>query len=208
MSDLVRICLTLWSVSVWLCLILTLHAYIQYNMMIIWMLYLMLSLTDQEQMLLWDEAWCGDWLVILLAPSPQIGTTNGKSGSLPKKVSSEFFPIAPPTPEFETWQVKRLFFSCPLWVSSIAKGSHPSKNTVFLWNTFANGAGGSIGFHISYSEIVNTPKSVATSEKGFHKYSTGGAGHRFMKVFHKKTVFFEGWLPLWYLSENMECHIV
>ena len=24
----------------------------------------------------------------------------------------------------------------------------------------------------------------------------GGAGHRFMKVFHKKTVFFERWLPL------------
>ena len=25
--------------------------------------------------------------------------------------------------------------------------------------------------------------------------NAGRRGHRFMKVFHKKTVFFEGWLP-------------
>ena len=43
------------------------------------------------------------------------------------------------------------------------KGSHPSKNTGFLWNNFTIGQS-SIGFHISYSEIVNTPKSVVKSE--------------------------------------------
>ena len=28
------------------------------------------------------------------------------------------------------------------------------------------------------------------------QYGGGGGGHRFMKVFHKIPVFFEGWLPL------------
>ena len=28
------------------------------------------------------------------------------------------------------------------------------------------------------------------------RFCRGRGGHRFMKVFHKKTVFFEGWLPL------------
>ena len=27
-------------------------------------------------------------------------------------------------------------------------------------------------------------------------FTNGGGGHRFMKVFHKIPVFFEGWLPL------------
>ena len=30
----------------------------------------------------------------------------------------------------------------------------------------------------------------------------GGEGHRFMKVFHKKTVFFERWLPLLFIKTS------
>ena len=48
------------------------------------------------------------------------------------------------------WWFRDIYIMC--------KGSHPSKNTVFLWNTFANGAGGSTGFHISYSEIIKLVK--------------------------------------------------
>ena len=60
-------------------------------------------------------------------------------------------------------------------------------------NFFFTKWGGSTGFHISYSEMVITAKLVGKSEYGFHKCSTGGrggAGHRFVKVFHKIPVFF------------------
>ena len=55
--------------------------------------------------------------------------------------------------------------------------------------------GGSTGFHISYSEIVIIPKFVENLNKDFIKAVRGGGGNRFMKVFHKIPVFFEGWLP-------------
>ena len=53
----------------------------------------------------------------------------------------------------------------------------------------------STGFHISYSEIVILPKFVENLNKYFIEAVRGGGGHRFMKVFHKIPVFFEGWLP-------------
>ena len=59
------------------------------------------------------------------------------------------------------------------------------------------GRGGSTGFYISYSEIVILPKFVENLNKDFIKaVRGGGGGHRFMKVFHKIPVFFEGWFPL------------
>ena len=63
-------------------------------------------------------------------------------------------------------------------------------------NFFHKGGGGSTGFHISYSEIVILPIFVENLNKDFIKAVRGvGGGHRFMKVFHKTPVFFEGWLP-------------
>ena len=41
-----------------------------------------------------------------------------------------------------------------------------------------------------------TKLKVKNLNKDFINAVRGGGGHRFMKVFHKKTVFFEGWLPL------------
>ena len=35
-----------------------------------------------------------------------------------------------------------------------------------------------------------------------------GGGHRFMKVFHKIPVFFEGWLPLEWGNEGKAFHLV
>ena len=53
--------------------------------------------------------------------------------------------------------------------------------------------------------------TVKNLNKDFINAGRGGVGgHRFMKVFHKKTVFFERWLPLGVRTydinvENMEC---
>ena len=38
--------------------------------------------------------------------------------------------------------------------------------------------------------------TVKNLNKDFINAGRGGGGHRFMKAFHKKTVFFERWLPL------------
>ena len=38
--------------------------------------------------------------------------------------------------------------------------------------------------------------TVKNLNKDFIKAVRGGGGHRFMKVFHKIPLFFEGWLPL------------
>ena len=57
------------------------------------------------------------------------------------------------------------------------KGSIHQKKRNFMKNICERGWGGagSTGFHISYSEIVNDPKSVGKSELGFHKSSAGGS---------------------------------
>ena len=62
-------------------------------------------------------------------------------------------------------------------------------------NFFFNNGGG--GNRISYLLFRNSnyPKICRKSELGFHKSSTGRGAHRFMKVFHKIPVFFEGLLP-------------
>ena len=59
--------------------------------------------------------------------------------------------------------------------------------------------GGSTGFHISYSELhICIQKYGQSFEKGFHKSSTGGRGHRFMKLFHKIPLFLNDGFPKWY----------
>ena len=48
--------------------------------------------------------------------------------------------------------------------------------------------------------------TVKNLNKDFINAGRGGwGGHRFMKVFHKKTVFFERWLPLVCVSVFMAC---